>query len=599
MKYTFSYKHLIVFLCFTLVILRFLSDPVNMLTWDVFGYYLYLPANFIYSDLTLQSQDWLNHLLEVYEPTSTLYQAVKIENGEWVMKYSMGMSLLYAPFFFIAHLIAEPLGYPADGLSLPYQYAITIGGLIYAVIGLIYFSKILRCFFNQYVSGILLLIIFFGTNYFQLTIFEGTLLSHNFLFMLYAILIYFTIKWYNEYTFKNIIIIGLTIGLITLIRPSEAICILIPILWSNAKDDYLKNKWNLIKTYYLQLIVAGFCVFIMLLPQLLYWKSVTGNYLFYSYTNAGEGFDFLSPHTSNFLFSFRKGWLVYTPIILFAFIGLYHLYKKNKAICFSITTFIIVDIYLCSSWTNWWYAGGSFSSRSMVPAYVLLAIPLGFFIEKVNETKRSKIIFYSIGIFFILLNLFQTWQFENNIISKERMTRAYYFSIFGKTHVEPADEKLLLVDRTVDAVEIFKNEKEYKGKILYNNTFDELGNKKVFELDGVNCFSPGVDIKYRDITQKDHAWIKVSAKVFIPADYDEELPVMVATFHYKGEVYKYYGYELKAGAIKLNTWNTIEFDYLTPEVRSLDDNLKVYLWHRGQKRILLDDLKVLAFEHND
>lgn len=593
MKY--SYKYILVFICIILVLFRFITEPINMLSWDVFGYYLYLPSHFIYGDITLQNQDWLTHLLDTYEPTATLYQAVKIDNGNWVMKYSMGMSFMYAPFFFIAHSLVGFLGYPADGLSFPYQLSIIVGGIVYVIIGLIYFSKILRYFFNEQITGILLIAIFFGTNYFQLNNFYGILLSQNFLFTLYAILIYFTIKWYNDYKIKNVFIIGLIAGLITLIRPSEAICILIPILWSNNSQNYFKNKWQLIRVHFIQLVVALSCFLLMLLPQLLYWKSVTGHYFFYSYTNAGEGFDFFSPHTINFLFSFRKGWFLYTPIILFAFIGLYHLYHKNKAIFRSVIVFILMDVYICSSWTNWWYAGGSFSSRSMVSVYCLLAIPLGYFIESIGNKRKVKIVVYSIGLFFILLNLFQTWQFENGILSKERMTKAYYFSIFGKTKVPLNEEKLLLVERPVDAIEVFISKNGYRGNVLYDNSFDK-STKKIIELDSINSFSPGVDIKYHQITKRDHAWIKIKAKVFIPKNYDESLPVMVATFHHKGNVYKYYGYELQAKTVKLNDWNTISFDYLTPEVRSIEDNLKVYLWHRGKKKVLLDDFKVEAFE---
>jgi len=567
-----------------------------MLTWDVFGYYLYLPSHFIHHDIALQHQEWITHLMDKYEPSSTLYQATLIENGNWVMKYSMGMSFLYAPFFFIAHLLAEPLGYPADGLSLPYQYALTIGGVIYAIIGLIYFTRVLRHFFDQKVTSIVLILIFFGTNYFQLTIFDGTLLSHNFLFMLYSILIYFTIKWYQDYKLKNIIIVGLTAGLITLTRPSEAICILIPLLWSNYPKNYFIAKIKLLKTHFTHVIVASFCIFIMLLPQFLYWKSITGHYLFYSYINPGEGFDFLFPHTYNFLFSFRKGWFIYTPLILFAFSGFYFLYKKNKALSISILAFILLDIYICSSWSNWWYAGGSFSSRSLVPIYSLLAIPLGFLVEKINLSTLKKRIFYPIFGFFILLNLFQTWQFEKGIISKERMTKAYYFSIFGKTKKEPRNEKLLLVDRTVDAVEEFKDEKDYTRKLFYKNTFDEIKNTKAFALNDTVIYSPGIDLKYYQITQKDHAWIKISAKIFIPDNYDEELPTIVATFHHNGETYKYGAFDIKKDKLKLNSWNIIEFDYLTPEVRTSDDNLKVYMWHRGKKQILLDDLIIYKYE---
>lgn len=567
-----------------------------MLSWDVFGYYLYLPANFIYSDLSLTNQEWLTNLIDTYEPSSTLYQLVDIENGNRAIKYTMGLSILYAPFFFLAHFIAESLGYQADGLSLPYQYSVTIGGLIYAMIGLFYFSKILLHFFNQHIASIILIIIFFGTNYFHLTIYDGTLLSHNFLFTFYAILIYYTIQWYSDKKIKNAIIIGLSIGLIILIRPTEAICVLIPLLWFNQKENYFTNKLLLLRTYFPHLLIIIFCAFLVLLPQMFYWKDITGRWLFYSYTNAGEGIDFLSPYTIDFLFSFRKGWFLYTPIIVFSFIGLYYLYKKNKPVFYTISLFVILDIYICSSWTTWWYAGGSFSSRTLVPAYVLLAIPLGFLIENIKLTF-SKVVFGSLGLLLIMLNLFQSWQFENGILSKERMTMEYYFAIFGKTKVSQEDKKLLLVNRSTEAFEEFNNKDDYQYRLLYQNLFDEkLNEQKAFILDEKNSFSPGLDIKFKDLTDFDHAWIKGTVKVFIPDNYDDSLPLLIVVFHHKNKPYKYRSYEVKKTDINYNVWNEIEFFYLTPEVRSKEDNLKVYIWHRGKQKVLMDDLIIYLYE---
>jgi hypothetical protein len=597
----YSYKHLILLLGLVLVVFRFFFEPLNILTWDVFGYYLYLPAKYIYHDLSLSNQEWLTNLISAYDPTATLYQAIELDNGNWVMKYTMGLSILYSPFFFLAHLIAEPLGYPADGLSLPYQYSIAIGGLIYAIIGLIFFSKVLLHFFSHFTTCIILVIIFFGTNYFQLTAFDGTLLSHNFLFTFYAILTYYTIEWYKKQKLKYAIIIGLSVGFITLIRPSEVVCILIPLLWYS-KQNFHKNKFELFKTHFSHLITVITCIFIVLLPQFLYWKSITGQYLFYSYTNAGEGLDLISPYIIKFLFSFRKGWFVYTPVMIFSFIGLYYLYKKNRPVFFAISAFIIVDIYITSSWTTWWYAGGSYSSRSLVPAYVLLAIPLGYFIEKVKlASVVSRFIVISIGLFFITLNLFQTWQFENNVISKERMTMEYYFAIFGKTKVCENDKKLLLVERSVETFEHFINEEDYNKKILYQNFFGErtdatTNTKGVFIMDENNTFSPGIDIKYKDLTDHDHAWIQGSARVFIPEKYNEEPPLLIVSFHYKNKPYHYRALGIKKEEIKYNEWNEIKIDYLTPEVRTKEDNLKVYLWHRGKKKVLLDDLIVYIYE---
>lgn len=593
---------IVVILSLTLIIFRFIDPPTRMLTWDVFGYYLYLPAKFIYHDLTLANQQWLHHLMETYNPTATLYQASNVGNGNWVMKYSMGLAILYAPFFLVAHLLAGPLGFPADGLSLPYQYILTIGGLFYAIIGLIYLTKILRHFFDQRTSILVLIILFFGTNYFQLTAFDGTLLSHNFLFTLYAILTYYTIQWHRNPQLKYAVYIGLSIGFITLIRPSEIVCVFIPLLWYPESKNYFKGKIKLVKSHLSNILIVIFFGFLVILPQLIYWKYTTGHLFYYSYRNPGEGLDLMSPHTMNFLFSFRKGWLVYTPIMIFSLIGFYYLYRKSRPVFLAILVFIVADIYLISSWTTWWYAGGSFSSRSLVPAYVLLAIPLGCLVDKIKSSFLvSKIIFSTLAISLMALNLFQTWQFENGIISKERMTKAYYFATFGKTSVSDSDRKLLLVNRSVNAFQDFTDKNDYRKKLLYENYFDDqtdtlTNTNGVFVMDENHRFSPGIDIKYKDLTQTDHAWIRASAKIFIPENYDEESPLMVTSFHYKGKAYKYRATGISSAKIKRGAWNTLQVDYLTPEVRTKDDNLKVYLWYRGNQRVLVDQLTIYIFE---
>jgi hypothetical protein len=602
----FNYKHLILFLCIVLVIFRLLVPPTNVLSWDVFGYYLYLPAKFIYHDLHLLNQTWLDGLINTYDPTSTLYQAVQVENGNWVMKYSLGLAILYTPFFFIAYLIAGPLGYPADGLSLPFQYSLAIGGLVYAIIGLIFLSKALRSYFNNTTTCLLLILITIGTNYFQLTVFDGTLLSHNFLFTLYAVLVYYTIRWHNEPKLKFAIGLGFLCGLITLIRPSEVVCIIIPVVWNLYNKESFNIKFELLKKNFVHILIFALCIILVFIPQIYYWKTTTGKYLFYSYTNPGEGFNFLSPYIISFLFSFRKGWFIYTPIMLFSLIGFYYLFKRNRNIFLPILIFIVADIYIISSWSCWYYAGGSYSSRSLVPAYVFLAFPLGYFIEKIKSSATvTKYLFIGIGLFLITLNLFQTWQFENRILSKDRMTRAYYFAIFGKTSVSKEDEKLLLVYRTPEPDEYFENENGYTQKVLYQNNFDENKNKKllndssgVFLLDEKNNFSPGLKLPYHEITETDHAWIRASAKIFVPEGYDEEIPLLVVTFQHNGENYKYKSQEIKKDSVKYNSWNTISIDYLTPEVFSESDSLCVYIWYRGKQGILADEIRVDAFELN-
>ena len=133
------------------------------ISWEVSGYYFYLPAIFIYQDL--KKVEFKEDIHQQYRPASGPYQTFTHKGGNEVMKYSMGLALQYSPFFLIAHALAEPLGYPADGFSRPYQLAISLGSLFMALLGLWLLRRILLRYFSDGVTAVTLLTIAFATNY--------------------------------------------------------------------------------------------------------------------------------------------------------------------------------------------------------------------------------------------------------------------------------------------------------------------------------------------------------------------------------------------------------------------------------------------------
>lgn len=596
----FQKRHLSVYvvllLAVSLVVFRTISLPTRALSWDVFGYYLYLPAIFIYDDPALEKQDWLDEVMEKYQPSATLYQLVTGNEGKRVIKYTSGLALIYSPFFLIAHWIAPSMGYPADGFSLPYQLILSFGGILWAIAGLILLRKLLLRLFDDATSAITILLIGFGTNYFQLTAFDGTLLSHNFLFTLYAFLLYTTIRWYDRPTHGRAFQMGLTCGLITLIRPSEIVCLLIPLFWNAGSWKQFIFRFKIMKTNIFHVLSFVAPAIIIGSVQLLYWKITTGSWIFYSYDNPGEGFRFFPPYIYEFLFSFRKGWFVYTPLMIFAFIGFYHLHKRSKAWNLAILLFVLADLWIVSSWSCWWYAGGSFSARAMLPAYVLLSLPLASLIEDVL-LHRARWFAVFIGLALIVLNLFQTWQFETGIIDKERMTKDYYWAVFGKTNIDKDKlDELLLVERSTESRDTFKHKDRYEKRSLFGPSPVSSDTTGALKLNGLNPYAPGPEIAYSDLTSFDHAWIYASVEVFIPESYQGQLPRLVAAFHHKGEAYKYRSETISPDSLKPGDWNTISFYYLTPEVRTPNDNLKVYVWQREPSTIYIRNFNVEVWE---
>jgi len=127
-------KAVLMIIVLFIIINNLIFFPANILCWDVFGYYLYLPLKFIYHDLGLHDESIVHSILEQYNNSETFYQAIRLPEGNHVMKYSMGLSILYSPFFFIGHIIAKLSGYAADGFSDPYQFSIFFGGIIYSIL---------------------------------------------------------------------------------------------------------------------------------------------------------------------------------------------------------------------------------------------------------------------------------------------------------------------------------------------------------------------------------------------------------------------------------------------------------------------------------
>ncbi len=588
-------------LCLSVVVVRVIEKPTNVLTWDVFGYYLYLPATFIYDDPGLKDQKWIDDIMQKYQPSPTLYQLVNQPNGNRIIKYSSGLALLYSPFFFAADWLAEILGYPADGFSLPYQMLLAFGGILWAVAGILLFRKMLLLFFNDRITSALLLLIIAGTNYFHIAAIDGTLLTHNYLFTLYAALIIITVSWHEKPGLFKAAGLGLLCGLISLIRPSEAVCFLIPVLWMTGSKYGWNKKISLLRKYPHHILIAGVVAIAMGFFQFYYWKSLVGEWIYYSYSNnPGEGFRFFPPYVVEFLFSFRKGWFIYTPVMIFSMVGFFFIFRKHRENLPAILSFFILDLWIISAWTAWWYGGGSFSSRSIIPAYVVLSIPLGYLLKEIKGRKATSIALIA-GAFLILLNLFQSWQFEAGIIDKERMTRYYYMAVFGKINIDKEKlDHLLLVDRSTETNEMPKYLERYKGREIFSAGMSiQADTSGAIRLDAKNPYSKGLDIPYADLTSKDHAWIRSSMEIWLPEDFEGRLPVLVNAFHYKGEAYKYRAITYSATDTLRGKWLPVSYWYLTPEVRTSEDNMKIYAWNMSASAVYIRNLKVEVFELAD
>lgn len=346
----------------------------------------------------------------------------------------MGISILNLPFFIIADNIAYAFDFDPLGYSAPYAWCIHFGTIFYVLVGFWYLRKSLLLFFNEWITALTVILILFGTNLFYYT-FKETEMSHSYLFFLFSILMFHTLKWHSTNQNKHFFYISFIAGLIALIRPTEVLVLLIPLLYQVTNFQQLKNKFASLLNLKWKLLFAVILFVIPIIPQLIYWKIYTNQFFFFSY-GSNERFFLSDPQLYSVLFGWRKGWFIYTPLMIFVFFGFLFMFKKWKNMFVPIFIYLIFNIYLISSWWDWGF-GGAHGMRALVQSYAFLAFPLAFFIKQLfSLTKKSvKVILipicFSIFGFLIYLNIFQVWLFKNSLMHWDSMTKqAYYYPLF-------------------------------------------------------------------------------------------------------------------------------------------------------------------------
>ncbi len=610
-----NYSFYFLVVLFLIIVIGYL--PHNVLSYDVFGYYMYLPFSFKYNDVTLQHQETLNDIFNTYHPSETFYQAIKWSNtGNWVMRYPIGLSIIYAPFYFIADVITPFTKYPADGFSKPYQLSVLYGCFLYTLLGLNFLKKILTSFFNDKVAALSLICITLGTNYFFHVCFHGQgAMSHNILFTLYVLVLYFTLRWHQCFKLKYVIALAISCGLAALCRATEIICVLIPLLYNVTNWQSFKNKLRLLLDYKKQLLV--FCILLIGIAfiQFGYWQYVSGKFLInpYGASNAGEGLELLHPHLLEVLLSFRKGWLIYTPLMLFTLFGFRYLYKNNKLVFMPIFIYFIINFYIVASWSCWWY-GACFGVRSLIPSYAILSIPLGYCIQGIFQSK-FKIIYLILISVCISLNLFQSWQINKGILDSTNMSRSYYLSTFFQTTPATNDQKKLLLTGKFDSgIEVFTKEDSlthqlnfasffnFENKLLVRaqpfltDSFQHSGNFSLI-TNTLKPVSDSIEVQYNKITTKRYVWIKASVWVYSKLSADSLKANFIIEMLHNGYIFKQKLIPLTSKNFKPNCWNKLEADYLVPDdLRSKKDKIKIRFYNKSNYNIYVDDLLLKSYE---
>ncbi len=425
---------------------------------DSNGYYLHVVSFLLHHDVG--DYDKSITTLRATNPNSADPREDKFgirltDKGRRYIKYTVGVPVMEAPFFLLAHAYASISSkYAADGWSLPYLVVVSFSIIFYILVGFYLLIRVMERYFKPKIIIMTVVAIALATNLF----FQSTYvtMAHGFLFFDYCLLLFLTQRFYDGPSRWRALAVGAVVGLIALTRVPEVISLLIPLLWGVTNWRTLRERAQLFWRNYQWLLLAAIGFLLVFSLQLMYWYYVSGKVYFNPYE--GEGFDFLSPKIHKGWFDFANGWLIYTPIMAFSLFGLFHLKKYASGTLLAILAFVGLHVYIHYSYYAWTYFPG-LGQRPMVETYPLLAFGLAAAFYWFTERRRWMLVPLAAIVLFTCLNLFQTWQMREGIIWSERGNAAFYWETFGTMNpdrdaliaydvkeLQPKREKLKLVD---------------------------------------------------------------------------------------------------------------------------------------------------------
>jgi hypothetical protein len=416
-----------------LVILWILSLPlVN--PWvhgDGVGYYAYIHSLLINHTLVFD-REWEagneSFVMSRLQPNGEVLPDQYTETHHIDNHFSVGPSILWAPFLGATHLAIITLNrfglhLNADGFSLPYLLTMALATAGYSLLGL----WLSFCLARTYVPerwAFLATVAYWFASSLIVYMYLNPAWSHALSLFAVALFVWYWRRTRDRRTAPQWILLGLLAALMVNMYYLNVILLLVPALECLGEHIALIRSGGpgaprtsfarMLGNY--ALFVAAFLI--GMLPTLVTRKIIYGQFLTTGYPEA-QYWNWTHPVFASVLFSSDHGLLIWTPILIFAIIGLFLFRSCDRTFAMYLGAVTLVFTYVISCYVNW-DGISSFGNRFFVSLGPVFIIGLAAFFERLrrwipNERKAFLIASFAV-ICFVLWNIGFIFQWGDHLI---------------------------------------------------------------------------------------------------------------------------------------------------------------------------------------
>lgn len=302
--------------------------------------------------------------------------------------YSVGPGLLWTPFFLGADGLAWALN--ATGLEVNtsgygplHINAVALGSFTYGIVALFVIHAFLRRHFGDRLAGATVLLLWWA-SFFQWYLAEQPLTSHPASVLLIAV--FFLLRQNGALASSlGSLGLGLCLGIGMSVRWQNGVYLLLPAVDMLGIALRRESIGGIVRRG----LLIGVGVFAGIVPQLLAWKAIFGEYLL---TYPPHGADFVRlwrPFLLNTLFSSRHGLLSWTPVFWLCFLGLIPLTRRNPRRFAILWAPVLIMTYVNACSGDWW-SGGAYSNRRFDSLLPVFALGLAAFLQSASGFVKRR-----------------------------------------------------------------------------------------------------------------------------------------------------------------------------------------------------------------
>ena len=384
-----------------LLVLFLLSLPL-LNPWvrgDGVGYYAFARAPLIQHNLDF-TPDYQqanasfreNRLDKNNQPTPEF----RTRTGHLENHFTVGPAILWAPFLLIAHagvLLARSLGsaIPADGFSMPYCIAMALGTALCGFLALFISFRLARKYVDERWALLATLTIWWASSL-PVYMYFNPSWSHTHSAFVVALFLWYWDKTRDSRTLLQWMLLGALGGLMLDVYYANAMVFVILLI--EALRDYAAairmatpNTPSLAQLLARHLVFAA-TLLICLLPTFIAHRIIYGSMFESGYVSLNH-WNWTSPHLFSVLFSSEHGLISWTPILLFALIGLFAFWRSVPRAGFAFLAATVGFYYFIASYPDW--AGiSSYGNRFFVSLTPLFILGLAVFLERFTPVFRTR-----------------------------------------------------------------------------------------------------------------------------------------------------------------------------------------------------------------